>query len=121
MIKSAKIAPPNSLLFISDPNGGEAPDPVRGALVLSTPSCISVACLMWQDGKTEVSLGSDVEVDESWIAAFDGMLETPNRSVVVSTVEGDAVLEAYVPRTRTRVRIWVNRPSEPDKVSISLQ
>lgn len=121
MVKSVKIAPPNSLLFISDPNGGEAPDPVRGAPVLSTPSCISVACLMWQDGETEVSLGSDVKVDETRIAAFDGMLETPNRSVIVSTVEGDTVLEAHVPRTRTHVRVWVNRPREPDKVTIELQ
>jgi len=121
MIKSIRIAPSNSLLFISDPNGGEAPDPVRGALVLSTPSCISVACLMWQDGETEVSLGSDVGVHENWIVAFDGMLETPNRSVVVSTVEGNAVLEAHVPGTRTRVRIWLNRLSEPDRVAIELQ
>jgi hypothetical protein len=30
------------------------------------------------------------------------------------------VLELPVPNTRTRVRIWVNRPKEPDDVVIGL-
>jgi hypothetical protein len=117
---STKVAPRNSLLFISDPNGGVAPEPVRGAQILSTPSCISVACLMFQDGETEVTLGSAREVGPENFAAFDGLLETPNRAVVVSTVEGDTVLEARVPRLMTRIRIWVNRPREPDRVVIGL-
>jgi hypothetical protein len=120
MIKSTKVAPPYSLLAILDPNGGQAPDPVRGAQILSTPSCITVACFMSQDGETKVALGPDREVDTGRVAAFDGMLETPNRAVVVSTVECEIVLELPVPNTRTRVRIWVNRPKEPDDVVIGL-
>jgi hypothetical protein len=118
---STKVAPPNSLLFISDPDGGVAPEPVSGAQILSTPSCISVACLMFQDGETEVTLGPAREVDPGSFAAFDRLLETPNRTVVVSTVDGDTVLEARVPRSMTRVRIWVNRPKEPDQVVIGLE
>jgi hypothetical protein len=121
MVRSLKVAPPNSLLFISDPDGGKAPDPIRGALILSTPSCISVACLMWQDGETEVTVGSIREVQSSRAAVFEGTLETPNRAVVVSTVEGDTVVRVSVPETRTRVRIWVNRAREPDKVVIGLE
>jgi hypothetical protein len=75
---------------------------------------------MFQDGETEVTLGSAREVGPENFAAFDGLLETPNRAVVVSTVEGDTVLEARVPRLMTRIRIWVNRPREPDRVVIGL-
>src|SRR5215813_2652629 len=58
-----RFSPPNSLLFISDPEGGVAPYPETGPLILSTPSCISFGCMMEQDGETEVSIGIASEVD----------------------------------------------------------
>ena len=70
--------------------------------------------------RTKVTLGPDRAVDTGRVAAFDGILETPNRAVVVSTVESEIVLELPVPNTRTRVRIWVNHPTEPDDVAIGL-
>jgi hypothetical protein len=94
---------------------------MRGAVILATTSCVSIACLMWQDGQTEVTLGPIREVDTGEIAAFDGMLETPHRVVVVSTVEGDTVVRTVVPDTHTRLRIWLNRPKEPDKVVIGVE
>ncbi len=45
VIGSLKIAPPNSLLFISDAEGGRPPIPVLGAQILATDSCVSIACL----------------------------------------------------------------------------
>ena len=118
---STRFSPPNSLLFISDPNGGKAPTPVRGPLILSTPSCISVGCYPEQDGPTEVILGKAQEVDPGGNPAFHGDLETPNRAVVVSTAERETVLEAKGPETRTHVRIWINHPRWPDKVIVGLQ
>lgn len=76
---------------------------------------------MWQDGDTEVSLGLAEELDPGRLPSFDAMLQTPNRAVAVSTIEGDIVLETRVPDERTRVRIWVNDPSEPDEVIIGLE
>jgi hypothetical protein len=49
------------------------------------------------------------------------MLDTPHHMVVVSTVERQTVLETRVPEGRTRVRIWVDHPKEPDKVIIGLE
>jgi hypothetical protein len=46
--------------------------------------------------------------------------ETPSHAVVVWTVEDEMVLSAKVPDAETRVRIWVNHPTEPDKVIIGL-
>ena len=75
---------------------------------------------MFADGETEVTLGTSDEVDPGDLPAFDAMLETPNRAVVVWTVEDETVLEAPVPTKQTRVRIWVNHPTEPDKIIVGL-
>jgi len=117
---TTKVAPPNSLLFISDPSRESVPDFEEGKLILATASCVSVGCLMYLDGDTEVAVGSPDEVAFGAAPAFDGMLETPNRSVIVSTVEWKVVLHSSVPNTKTRIRIWVNHPTEPDKIGIGL-
>jgi hypothetical protein len=120
MFNSTKVRPINSLLFVSDPNGGVAPIPVWGAMILSTSSCISVACTSEQDGPTEVILGNASDVDPGHPPAFDGALETPNRAVVVSTVDDQTVLKANVPTSETHVRVWINHPRWPDKVIVGL-
>ena len=120
MRRSTSIAPPNSMLLISDPNRGQGPEFIEGQLILSTPSRISVGCLMFADGETEVTLGTSDEVDPGVLPAFDATLETPNRAVVVWTVEDETVLSAKVPDAETRVRIWVNHLTEPDKVIVGL-
>jgi len=121
MQNSATVRPVNSLVFISDTRGGEVPEWIRDKLILSTATCISVSCYPEQDGPTTVCLGPlwQVELDEQ--SAFDGFLETPNRAVIVSTVDQKTVVEAKVPKTRTHVRIWVNHPRWPDKVTIGLE
>jgi hypothetical protein len=118
MQRSIRISPPNSLLFISDPNGGKVPGFLPEQLIPVTPSCISVGCLTFADGATEVKLGPASEVNPGTRPAFDGELETPNRAVTVSTVEWEKLLEERVPFENTRIWIWVNHPTEPDKVTI---
>ena len=108
------------MLLISDPNRGQGPEFIEGELILSTPSRISVGCLMFADGETEVTLGPTDEVDPGGLPAFDATLETPNHAVVVWTVEDETVLSAKVPNVETRVLIWVNHPTEPDKIIIGL-
>ena len=118
MTTSVKIAPPNSLLFISVQNGGRPPYPVRGAHVLATESCISIACYPWVDGETTVSLGPSRDVDPGQPPAFDSQLETPDRTIVISTVEGKPVLKENVSEAMTRVRVWLNNASMPDEVIV---
>ena len=121
MRRSTKVAPSNSIIFVSDPDGGEPPVPVRGPMVLSTPSCISVGCYPQIDGETEIVLGRIGEVDPGDVPSFTGTLETPNRAVVVSTVEEETILEVPVPETKTEVRIWLSHPRWPEKVTIGLE
>jgi hypothetical protein len=119
--KSAKIAPPNSLLFISDPDGGVAPYPIRGAQVLATDSCVSIACFPSIDGETAVTLGAGHEVDPGNPPVFDGTLATPSREIVISTVQRETILSENVPGTVTRIRAWVNRPSMPDQIIVGVE
>jgi hypothetical protein len=72
------------------------------------------------DGATEVTLGAARDVDPGGRPAFDGMLETPSRIVIVATSERKTLLDSSVPGMGTRVRIWVNHPNEPDKVIVGL-
>jgi len=121
VMRSVKMAPPNSLLFVSDVDGGQAPLPVLGAQILATGSCLSIACYPWIDGETTVTLGPSSEVDPGTPPAFDGELETPSRTIVISTVDQKTVLSDNVAGTKTRVRAWVNRPSMPDQVVIGFE
>ena len=118
MNPTIKVRPVNSLLFVSDPDGGNAPVPMRGKMILSTSSCISIRCYPEQDGPTEIVLGKIQEVDPHKLPAFDGDLDTPNRQIVVSTVERDTILDAEVPSSRTHVRIWLSHPRWPERVVI---
>jgi hypothetical protein len=121
MSSSKRIAPLNSLVFISDPDFGVVPEFVPGIPILSTPSCISVGYLMWQDGLTDVTLGLAHDVDPGQPPAFDGNLETPNRAVVVLTLDDPLVLRQPVRNARTRVRIWVNRLQQADQVIVGVE
>ena len=121
MRKSIKIAPSNSLVFVSDSAGGTIPQITRGPWLWATSSCIAVGCYPEKDGDTEVVLGKMQEIAPGDNLAFDGELETPNHAVIVSTVEGNTILEMAVSGSRTHVRIWVSHPRWPDKVIIGLE
>lgn len=118
MPKTLKIAPANSLIIISDVSGGIGPEFIPGRLVLSTSTMISVGCLANVDGETQVTLGSAVELAPGVPLVFEGELETPSGEIAVSTVEGEKILEANVGSVRTGIRIWANRPVEPDEIVI---
>jgi hypothetical protein len=90
-------------------------------MILSTSSCISFRCYPEQDGPTEVTLGEVDEVDPGGAPAFEGELETPNRALIVSTVDLETVLQTTVLNARTKVKIWLSHPRWPEKVIIGLQ
>jgi hypothetical protein len=120
MTSSIRIAPDNSLLFITDAQIGDVPEFVPGIPILSTSSCIQVTCLMWQEGETDVTLGPAAEVDPGGPPAFDSQMDTPNRRVIICNVYREVALSEAVRNTHTRVRIWLNRLREPDRVIVGL-
>ena len=112
--------PMNSLIFVSDPAGGVVPEWERDKSILSTRSCISVICYPEQDGPTQITLGPRVEVDPRTPAAFEGILETPHRAVVIHTVDQQILMKSAVRSGRTRIAIWLSHPRWPERVTIGL-
>jgi len=120
MYEIKNVRPINSLIFISDLNGGDAPNPIRDVPILATPSCISVACYPEQEGATDVTLGDMQDVDPGRPANFDGNLNTPSRTIAVSTVDHKTILEKSVTKEAIHVRIWMNNPKWSDDIIIGV-
>lgn len=116
-----KISVPNGVLFVTDAQGGIEPAPIRGAQVLSTPSCVAFACQIDCEGETTISAGDAKDSHSDKRLLFDGVLETPSRHLIISNVERLSVLTAPVPNPHTRIRIWTNRALQPDEISIDLE
>ncbi|MET0724516.1 MAG: hypothetical protein ABWY64_27315 [Tardiphaga sp.] len=123
-----KVAPAHSIFFISDP-AYEVVSKVDGRTptVWATPSCLAVGCLMFQDGETELTLLAGEEADRAapllvadreMEQVFEGSLETPGNVLVVSTSEKQVLLRLTVPSVTTRVRVWTNHPTEPEKITV---
>jgi hypothetical protein len=49
---------------------------------------------------------------------FEGVIATPSREVHLCTATIESVAELPVPATRTKVRVWVNHRTEPDRILI---
>jgi len=116
-MKKIKIAPPNSMFFLEDPQGGKSPAiDERSSRIWSTKSCIIVGCQAFVDGETEFFASTSEHDILPAEPAFDGMLETPSLIVEISTSERQILLRCEIQRHLTRVRIWTNDPSLPDHI-----
>jgi hypothetical protein len=47
-------------------------------------------------------------------------LQTPTRRLAIRTVRGALLLEEPVLATETRLRIWVNAATEPDRIAVGI-
>jgi hypothetical protein len=81
---------------------------------------VAIGCRAEMDGTTKITLGTSPEVDPGQSPVFEGMLKTPSHQIVVRTVRGETILGASVPTRQTRIRIWIDRPTEPDSVVIGI-
>lgn len=93
---------------------------VATAGIVSTSQCINVSCLYYNDGDTTVEMAAFEEVGETSSPQFDAILLTPDRVVIVFETNEPEIMRADVPGMTTRVRIWTNHPTEPDRVRIGL-
>jgi hypothetical protein len=119
--KSAKVAPINSLVLVSDEGGGAIPETMGKSIVASTSSCLAISCKSESDGETTIVLGLTSEVDPHTDPEFQGRLDTPDHNVVVRSILGERLLGVRVQRAQTQIRIWVNDPTEPDKIIIGVE
>lgn len=121
MRKTIKTAPANSIFFLEDSGGGRRYPEIdqRHVRIWSTESFIIIGSLSFMDGETELTI-SDEEVPPG-APVFEGMLKTPSKMLQVSTSEDEILLRFDVESNSTRVRIWTDHPSEPEKIFVALR
>lgn len=121
MSPTLRVAPRNSVILVSDFDGGEVPRTMSGSIVSATSTCVAIGCRAEDDGDTEIALISLSEVERSDPPVFDGKIRTPTGRLAVRTVLGETLLEVGVSREVAAVRVWVNDGSEPDEVVIGVE
>ena len=122
------VAPPHSMFFVSDPDIEVIPKiDGRTPSIWATTSCLAIGCLMFQDGETELTLlawdeadraVATLAADRAFSQVFDGLLETPNKRLAISTSENTVLLWLPVFVSNSRVRVWTNHPTEPERIFV---
>jgi hypothetical protein len=121
MAVSTKIAPPNSIVLLSDFSDKIIPKSMNGSVIAATDSCIAVGCLSEFDGETTFTLALASEIDRSDPPSYEGMLRTPNHRVTMHSVFGQKLLEMPTQQEMTKLKIWINDPNEPDEVFFGIE
>lgn len=119
MIQRTKYQAENGVIFISDIGGGQLPDRMTDDMIQYSSTCIFVRCMGAIDGEVELTLGPAQEVAAGEAPQFDGVVDTPNRRLMIYGPTAEPIVQADVPNSRTRIRVWRNHPVWPDKVVVS--
>jgi hypothetical protein len=89
--------------------------------VVASDDCINVSARPWNEGETAITLGSFEELPtQAALPHFDGVINTPEYRVDLFDANIPEILSVKVPETRTRVRVWMNRPLCPDEVIVAV-
>jgi hypothetical protein len=67
-----------------------------------------IACLVDCEGETDIAVGAADQVTQTQPPAFDRVLETPSRKIILEIVSGETVHEVVVSADKTRVKIWTD-------------
>lgn len=119
MLLATNARPPYSVILLMDRSAAIIPESMNGQLLAMTPSCIAVGTLSEYDGKTHISLSDDILPTLSMEKAVcDSVIETPSKVLSICTVLDEILLEIHVPQKVTRLRVWVNSASEPDRIIV---
>lgn len=122
LILTTRLSPPYSQIVILDPGSKvDVPEWTKDLGVISTDTCILVACLTDIDGETEFTLGHAKEVDPGTRPTFERKLKTPTHQIALETVEGDPVLRMQTAGPEITIRIWANALREPDKIVVGIE
>jgi hypothetical protein len=100
-----------------DITGGVIPESMEDRIA-STASCVAIGTLCEMDGETEITLADGPPVKSDAPPIFDGMLDSPSRRIGVFTSDNNCAMEIVASHVQTRIRIWTNHCSEPDRIHI---
>ncbi len=114
------IRPINSLAYIHDASQFDVPELRSDTSVTATPKCVLLLTYPEVDGPTDVTFDLQPRDRPLLMLQHDAMLETPSRTVVMSTVDEQILFSVPVAESTTRVRVWLNTRFNPDQVVIGL-
>lgn len=120
-MRTVTLSPQNSMILVEDSIPGDVPTEDRPDPIMRNARCVSVGTLMQYDGETAISLGRLSEISRDEPPAFDGIIETPSGSVVVSVLPDVVILQEESGSPKTRLVIWTNDPREPDEIVIGVE
>jgi hypothetical protein len=120
-VQTKKISPTYVSFYAAGSDSVEIPlDLDRVGGIISASDCLNIPALYWNDGDTTVTLGHASEIKETRAPDYDGMLETPNKVVLLFDAEVDEFMSIEVSTHKTRIRVWINHPTQPDEVVIAV-
>lgn len=121
MRHTARISPVNSIVFVHGGRDNVLPLAIWGARILATNSCVSVVCYPEIDGPTDIVFGDVKEVGLDRPPDFEGILRTPDRKVIITTVDDQTVLDVPVLAKLTVLKIWRSHPRWPEIVTVGTE
>jgi hypothetical protein len=111
-----------SVILVMDQTIGVIPEAMNGGLIAATPSCIAVGTASEIDGQVAIELTDEpLEVDAELRCVSETTLQTPNREVAVCSVHHEKLLAISVEHDISRIQVWVNHPSEPDRIVVAVR
>jgi hypothetical protein len=123
----ARLTVPHSVLLIRDRAIGaipeiDIPESMQGRRVASTASCVAVGTAVECDATVEIELTeSPPQGDAGLSCDSKSKLQTPNRGVVASSIHHVPLAAIPVGHDLTEVQVWVNHPTEPDRIVIAVR
>jgi hypothetical protein len=111
---------PNSVILVMDPNFGVPPKSMDGVLISATDTCIAIGTIPEQDGEATIVLSDDPTsiTSSGTLLVFDGLVRTPARTIAVSSVLDERLLEMRVGEGVTRIRVWASHELWPNRITI---
>lgn len=119
--RTISIAPEYCGVYLAGATDVEVPLDLDRRGIATSGMCLNIRCVYWNDSDTKVTIGPAKDVARTAVPAFDGILNTPRRTVVLFDANVDEFLSSPVSSEETRVRIWTNHEISPDEIIIGLE
>ncbi|QTD49690.1 hypothetical protein [Sulfidibacter corallicola] len=113
---------PHPIIFLYDADNGqmEIPEYVDGKTIASNRTCVSVGTQASVDGPVTLRLVKKApkEIVESFIQIFEGVIDSPKKTLSIFTSEGASALEINVRTNHPNIIVWVDNIDVPGSVCI---
>lgn len=118
-VQHLSMAPEYVSFYVAGRRNVDIPTHMDRRGVLSSKDCILIPALYWNDGDTHVTFGPASEIKENRKPDFDGILNTPNNEIILFDANNPQFAISRVPSAKTRIRVWIDHPTEPENVVIA--